>query len=355
MAYHQPTPLFSTPAQPEFHYLDRETAPVLQSSSPLSRVTRFSNEEVGRVTRVISTPVAQCPPNRLHGDIAIYERSIAEPWCHGASYRPPNASNIRIFTDASFPNIEGPSTARQPAGCAIIYKAWAPSDYDGTFCQKWFQRVFQLHGSKDFQEAELHALALGLETGLILSYLQPTTTGVQLHTDCKDAIRKLMASEQNYDKDPLVRRTVDASKELWARGIRVSITWSPGHVDIEGNDNADSWAKHARKVSLFPLDHPAEAGEYEIDSRWLLRDLLRRTTKRQPTLRKSPSPGASRTSSSGASDTSSSCTSSTSSCGSSRPASPGSSTSSSSEGESGASTSSSGSTTSADTSSRDSE
>lgn len=342
MACYQPAPLFTTPAQPEFYYVDTEAAPFLQSSSPLSRMARVSNNEVGRVTRVVSTPVAQCPPNRLHGDISILERSIAEPYCHENSFRPPDARNIRLFTDASFPALEGASTARQPAGCAIVYKAWAPSDQDGTFCQKWFQRVFQLHGSRDFLEAELHALALGLETGVSLSYLQPTTTGVQLHTDCKDAIRKLMASEQNYHQEPLVRRAVEASKELWARGIRVSITWSPGHVDIEGNDNADRWAKDARKISLGPLEQPTEAREYEIDSRVLLRDLLRRTTRRQQKRRKSRSTGAS----------------STSSSGSSSPASPGSPTSSSAssgEGESGATTSSSGSTRSADTSSSDSE
>lgn len=263
-SYQQLNLAFSAPS--EFYYTDDDTTRRRAPSPPTGVTeTRVANVEPGRFTRIIKMPADPSAPGRFLGDVCIMQRSKAFPLCYETSQTLADPYTIRLFTDASFPMPgKGMSTPSRPAGCSVVYRAWPSQSL-----LDWQCRGFQLHGTRDSGEAELHALVLGLETGAAISYLLPTCSSVQLHSDCKNAIRQFMSSEETYDHDPLVRRAVDAAKELFDRGVRVSVTWSPGHVGIPGNELADMYANAARHVKLDPLAQSAESTEFEVDAQHL--------------------------------------------------------------------------------------
>ncbi|KAK6209594.1 hypothetical protein QIS74_11178 [Colletotrichum tabaci] len=221
-------------------------------------------------TELPAAPDAAGP--KFQGDLLIFPPAEARILPTAASDGPPTPFILNLFTDASFPMTKhhrGPSTPSQPAGAAVLWKPWPGlAGHD-----PWHSRAFQVLACRDFCEAEVFAVVAALETAALLSHLMPELRQVTVFTDCKDAIRKLIAAAEN-GSDTLVKRAVAASLALDAKGVRAFVRWCPGHVGIEGNSKADELAKEARYYNfrhLVPRQQPASVCGYDIPGEYLER------------------------------------------------------------------------------------
>ena len=67
-----------------------------------------------------------------------------------------------------------------------------------------------------------------------------TNTEVFIHCDSKATI---MSLERATVSSKTVLNTRSAVSDLLSQGNTVTIHWSPGHVDVRGNERADELAK----------------------------------------------------------------------------------------------------------------
>ncbi|GJC95072.1 putative reverse transcriptase [Colletotrichum higginsianum] len=162
-------------------------------------------------TELPAAPDAAGP--RFQGDLLIFPRAEARILPTTASDGPPTPFILNLFADASFPMTKhhrGPSTPSQPAGAAVLWKPWPGlAGHD-----LWHSRAFQVLACRDFCEAEVFAVVAALETAALLSHLMPELRQVTVFTDCKDAIRKLIAAAENAS-DTLPPRTDKKQVSIW--------------------------------------------------------------------------------------------------------------------------------------------
>jgi ribonuclease HI len=98
-----------------------------------------------------------------------------------------------------------------------------------------------LHHWESVFRGELKAIQLAL------SYIetQENSGGNNSYTICSDSLSSLQAIKQIHTTDTEVQQIHDTIGKLKSLGTTITMTWVPGHEQIEGNEEADQAAKDA--------------------------------------------------------------------------------------------------------------
>ena len=140
--------------------------------------------------------------------------------------------SILYFTDGScIPN---------PGPCGAGAVLYIPGEEDILI-----RRPVKVHGS--ILLAELVVILVVLEHLIISSY---RSKSLRLFSDSQTAlgIITLNWDHKNYSDD--IGRIKDYIQQLEGDGCTVSMFWTPGHDDIQGNEVADRLAKEAAREAL---------------------------------------------------------------------------------------------------------
>ncbi len=139
--------------------------------------------------------------------------------------------DIVIFTDGSATGNPGPCGA----GASIYWNGLSSSSVHYT------RPVSKLSSS---YHGEIQAIDLALETVVSRT---PIITNKKVHilTDCQSALYSVTSNSAPSNFSPVVRSITTFVTVLHQRNVSVHITWIAGHVDLHGNEEADSLAKAA--------------------------------------------------------------------------------------------------------------
>ena len=112
--------------------------------------------------------------------------------------------------------------------------------------------------NQEAYDAECAAIARALETA---AKRVPAPTHVALFTDAQAAIRKMSTDEPGPgQKYALEARQHIAALRATVPGISIEVRWCPAHEGVEGNEQADRWAKLAADEPDTPgVEWPDEA------------------------------------------------------------------------------------------------
>ncbi|KAK2003628.1 hypothetical protein LX36DRAFT_706898 [Colletotrichum falcatum] len=182
----------------------------------------------------------------FRGDLIILPRAEACILPTTASDGPPSPSSLDIFTDASFPLTKG-SRPSVPAGVAVFWKPWPGLPAR----DPWHSRAFQVLACRGHGQAELFAVATGLETAALLAHLMPQ----------------------------LRRVTVRGASEHWRRLLQTPPTRSSGAPSLHPSSSPAgasgfSLAQEVRYYNfrhLVPREQPDSPAGYEIPEEYLER------------------------------------------------------------------------------------
>ena len=83
----------------------------------------------------------------------------------------------------------------------------------------------------------------------------------QAATIFSDSKSVLLALKNTYHPNDIIMRIKGLCNELMDKGIILNFCWSPGHVGIEGNENADCLAKRATQEGR-EIAHPISINEF---------------------------------------------------------------------------------------------
>ncbi|XP_014257241.1 uncharacterized protein LOC106671018 [Cimex lectularius] len=75
--------------------------------------------------------------------------------------------------------------------------------------------------------------------------------GCNQYVICTDSLSAVLAIRNIFTMDPLIQAIQEKIREIHEQRKEVVIAWIPGHVGIEGNENADQAAKRA---AIMPHD-----------------------------------------------------------------------------------------------------
>ncbi|KAM7284348.1 hypothetical protein ISCGN_001442 [Ixodes scapularis] len=145
----------------------------------------------------------------------------------------PGSETAHVYTDAAVREVGG--------GTAI---AW--------FCLNTeFGRVF--HKKHSTKEAELRAILFAVEDE---SLTPEGSKHLRVYTDSKEA---LATCRKRESPSKTVKKIKARAKTLKSRGVKITISWVPGHAGIEGNERA-----HEAARELIPSPYPPATGQSAI-------------------------------------------------------------------------------------------
>jgi len=138
-----------------------------------------------------------------------------------------------MFTDGS----------RLEDGAARYAVAWKNG-------QTWGGIKTHMGYNQEAYDAECAALACALETA---TKRVPTPNHVTIFTNAQAAIKRMSSDEPGPgQKYALEARQHIAELQRKAPGITIEIRWCPAHEGVEGNEQADKWAKLAAEEPDTP-------------------------------------------------------------------------------------------------------
>ena len=108
-----------------------------------------------------------------------------------------------------------------------------------------------LGGSAEVYDAELAGLVTGLSESISFAYQHPEVYHIQLYADNISAIS--IASNLKPRQGQLMAYIFYQKALRWLDSSphhHLSISWSPGHTKIRGNEKADKLAKEAAKLQI---------------------------------------------------------------------------------------------------------
>ncbi|KAM7293571.1 hypothetical protein ISCGN_026701 [Ixodes scapularis] len=154
----------------------------------------------------------------------------------------PGSETVHVYTDAAVTEDGG--------GTAI---AW--------FCLNTESKAnFAFHKKHSTKEAELRAILFAVEDE---SLTPEGSKHLRVYTDSKEA---LATCRKRNSPSKTVKKIKARAKTLKSRGVKITISWVPGHAGIEGNERAHEAARELIPSPYHPatgqsaiLDNPAPA------------------------------------------------------------------------------------------------
>ncbi|KAG0426635.1 hypothetical protein HPB47_026270 [Ixodes persulcatus] len=139
----------------------------------------------------------------------------------------PGSETVHVYTDAAI---------REDGGGTAI--AW--------FCLNTESKAnFAFHKKHSTKEAELRAILFAVEDE---SLTPEGSKHLRVYTDSKEA---LATCRKRDSPSKTVKKIKARAKTLKTRGVKITISWVPGHAGIEGNERA-----HEAARELIPSPHP---------------------------------------------------------------------------------------------------
>ncbi|KAM7306136.1 hypothetical protein ISCGN_009877 [Ixodes scapularis] len=147
----------------------------------------------------------------------------------------PGSETVHVYTDAAVTEDGG--------GTAI---AW--------FCLNTESEAnFAFHKKHSTKEAELRAILFAVED----EFLTPEgSKHLRVYTDSKEA---LATCRKRNSPSKTIKKIKARAKTLKSRGVKITISWVPGHAGIEGNERA-----HEAARELIPSPYPPATGQSAI-------------------------------------------------------------------------------------------
>ncbi|KAM7290273.1 hypothetical protein ISCGN_026918 [Ixodes scapularis] len=147
----------------------------------------------------------------------------------------PGSETVHVYTDAAVTEDGG--------GTAI---AW--------FCLNTESKAnFAFHKKHSTKEAELRAILFAVEDE---SLTPEGSKHLRVYTDSKEA---LATCRKRNSPSKTVKKIKARAKTLKSRGVKITISWVPGHAGIEGNERA-----HEAARELIPSPYPPATGQSAI-------------------------------------------------------------------------------------------
>ncbi|KAM7300606.1 hypothetical protein ISCGN_016214 [Ixodes scapularis] len=147
----------------------------------------------------------------------------------------PGSKTVHVYTDAAVTEDGG--------GTAI---AW--------FCLNTESKAnFAFHKKHSTKEAELRAILFAVEDE---SLTPEGSKHLRVYTDSKEALATCL---KRNSPSKTVKKIKARAKTLKSRGVKITISWVPGHAGIEGNERA-----HEAARELIPSPYPPATGQSAI-------------------------------------------------------------------------------------------
>ena len=208
--------------------------------SPLTRILSHTNTNLQPHSIVEEIDVTAAAPwdATNHIDIQIHPGNkdiAAQQHRDKHFFTHANASHLCFYTDGSL--LEG------KAGAGIHTSVADNTIHESSYYLGTEAEVF---------DAELYVIMKATELATRLS-LDENLTDIWIFCDNQSAVRRM------NDKRPLpgqeyILKVHKNSEILSSRGIKTHIHWVPGHVNVRGNERADTLAKEGTKGKRLPRD-----------------------------------------------------------------------------------------------------